>query len=397
MALLFHRNEKTVKDIYEDFINSRLTVDLSYQRRKVWLPQDKTRLIETILLELVIPEVFFWTSTIDAETGDMVTHIVDGQQRISSIVEFISGGFPLSSKYLMDKSIMEKSSDKFFIDLEPLEKTKIWQQKISVVNIDSSFTREHITQMFYRLNLTNYSLNEQEKRNSKESAFGDAAIALSEYDFWKNCKVFSSADARRMKDVEFCCSIYILASEGVVDQTNSKKINAYYDDFAEVFDSEFFLYGKIEKAMDIISSLNDKTTISFISKKAQIYSLFSVVFKMLDNGIAYSSELFERFKLFVLAYNRFRNEYEYVLISEAQQRTNEAIKKYKLASSEGINKLGNRMIRLETLYGICIDSPPSIKDTLMELEDLYEKQKTSGKVGFEPFDPEDINDIKESD
>ena len=76
--------------------------------------------------------------------------------------------------------------------------------------------------MFYRLNLTNYSLNRQEKRNSKDSVFGDKCEALSTYDFWKKTKLFSSADAKRMKDVEYCCAIYILANEGIVDQTNDK-------------------------------------------------------------------------------------------------------------------------------------------------------------------------------
>jgi uncharacterized protein with ParB-like and HNH nuclease domain len=39
-----------------------LVVDDSYQRRSVWGEKDKIRLIETILLNLVIPELFFLAS-----------------------------------------------------------------------------------------------------------------------------------------------------------------------------------------------------------------------------------------------------------------------------------------------------------------------------------------------
>lgn len=391
MALMFNRNTKTIKDVYDDFSRGKLIVDLSYQRRKVWLLQDKVRLIETVLLELIIPEVFFWPADIDVDTGEMVTHIVDGQQRITSIVEFIHGDFSLDSKYLLNDTIKECCGKRKFDDLPSEYKNKVWLYKLSVVDIDPSFNKKAITEMFYRLNLTNYSLNPQERRNSKESYFGDKAEALSELDFWKKCRVFSSADARRMKDVEYCCSIYILANEGIVDQTNDKKINDYYDDFAESFDNNELLTKKIEAAMDVIIKLCDKVTLSFISKKAQMYTLFSLVFKLMDDEIQFNSELFERFKLFVITYNLFRNEYNLSFSESNLQELNEHIKKYKLASSEGINKFRNRAIRLQTLFEICVSMPGEVKECLRSLTVTYEQQKQSD-VSFEAFDSDDIVD-----
>ena len=228
---LFDRNKRTVKEIYDGFEEERLIVDPSYQRRQVWLVQDKVRLIETILMGLIIPEVFFWPASIDPETGDAITHIVDGQQRIDAIIEFVEGKYRLVSKYLLDDKIRGEFGNKSFSELPPEAKKAIWTYKLSVVDIDKSWSIEQIKNMFYRLNLTNYSLNEQEKRNSKVSIFGDKAEALSSHDFWKKMRVFSANDARRMLDTVFCCSVYILASEGVVDQTNSSKVNQYYDDY----------------------------------------------------------------------------------------------------------------------------------------------------------------------
>ena len=65
---LFDRNKRTIKSIYEDFNDGKLTVDKSYQRRHVWMLQDKVRLIETILMKLIVPEVFFWPASIEPET-----------------------------------------------------------------------------------------------------------------------------------------------------------------------------------------------------------------------------------------------------------------------------------------------------------------------------------------
>jgi hypothetical protein len=398
VAILFHRNTKTVKEIYDDYLKGNLTIDRSYQRRKVWMEQDKVRLIETMLMDLIIPEVFFWPAALDTETGETVTHIVDGQQRITSIVEFLSGDSPeffrLTSKHLLNEKIMKLCGNLSFEELNVDFKRRLWSYNISIVNIDPAFTKQDITQMFYRLNLTNYSLNLQEKRNSKQSQFGEMAEALSTLDFWEISRVFSSADARRMKDIEYCCSIYVLAAEGIVDQTNGKKISDYYDDYADSFDDDRMLTQKIESAMDIIVKLRDKNTLSFIAKKAQMYTMFCFAFKLIDSKIDLTSEIFERFKLFITAYNLFRNEYDINFSNDNLRNIHEGLRKYKLASQEGLNKIGNRMIRFQTLYDYCVQYSSNIKESFSELAQLYQAQKNPG-LKYEPFDPEDIIDVYE--
>lgn len=372
------RNTKTVQEIHRDFQAGQLIVDSSYQRRKVWNNQDKVRLIETILLELVIPEVFFWTTDRDPDTGDAYTHIVDGQQRINAIIDFIIGEIELNEKYLMDDEIKELCGGKKFQELETSYKNKIWEYPMSIVEIDPKCTKLEIKELFYRLNLTNYTLNQQEKRNSKDSVFGDKAEALSTNFFWKSAKLFSSTDAKRMRDVEYCCSIYILANEGIVDQTNNKKINEYYDDYKDSFDSDGKLENKILNAMSKIEDILDKMTISFISKKAQMYTLFCVVFKMLDENKNFS-QFFIKIKTFILAYSKFRNEFSLKYDNDLERNLFENIKKYKLASSEGINKVRNRTIRFEILYKVCNEYDEKSFLTMIEItkdmDKLLEERK----------------------
>lgn len=361
---LFDRNKKTIKQIKDDFEAGKLIIDSSYQRRSVWTVQDNIRLIETILIGYIVPEVFLWPASVDPETGDTVTHIVDGQQRINAIIDFIEGKYKLSKKYLLDESIVERCGDKFFTELEDADKSQIWTYKLSTVDIDKSWTIDQIKKMFYRLNLTDYNLNGQEKRNSKDSAFGTKAELLAQNDFWKAVRVFSANDYRRMKDSEYCCSIFILAKDGVVDQVNDQKINQYYDDYKEEFDNDHLLENKISLAMEIILQFIDETTLPFVSKKAQLYSMFCMSLKMIDEKIEFNETIFSKFKLFVSAYNLFRNEYEISFENETTNSVYESIKKYKLASSEGINKLQNRMIRYEQLYRICILSSDEIIGSL---------------------------------
>lgn len=372
---LFDRNKRTVKSIYDDFVVGSLLVDRTYQRRRVWLDQDKVRLIETILMGLIIPEVFFWPAAVNPETGDVITHIVDGQQRIDAIVDFIDGKFKLASKYFLDEGMRNKYGNMSFSELPPEAKSEIWTYKISVVEIDKSWSKSQITTMFYRLNLTNYSLNDQEKRNSKVSAFGDKAEALSTLDFWAHMRVFSAVDARRMKDIEYCCSVYILAQEGIVDQTNNKRINQYYEDYAEEYDVDGIITNRITSAMEIIEKLTDATMLSFVSKKAQMYTMFCLALRLIDNGEGYSEKLYSKLKLFIQAYNLFRNEYELTIDDEKLAHLYESIKKYKLASSEGINKYQNRVIRYEQIYRVCVMSGDDMVDTLKTMIDMLARKK----------------------
>ncbi|MNW42780.1 hypothetical protein D3C74_199630 [compost metagenome] len=364
MDFIFPRNTKTIKEIYDNFKNDQLIIDNSYQRRKVWLLQDKVRLIETILLNLIIPEIFLWDCDIDPDTGATIRHIVDGQQRINAIIDFICCDYRLTEKYLLDEGIKSNFANYSFAELPSEIKRHIWGYDLSIVNIDKRCNKRDITNLFYRLNLTDYSLNEQEKRNSLASEFGNASEQLANMDFWERHKVFSPADIRRMKDVEFSGNILILAREGIIDQTNPQKLNQVYDDLKEdYFDKETDLQ-RIKTAMDIIDSITNETTSSFISKKTQIYSVFSFVLDMMDNSIPLSQCIIDKFTTFVNTYNNFKNEKELLFEDPIASQIYENIKRYKLASSEGINKIGNRMIRFEVLKKTCINNEDKIIEYL---------------------------------
>lgn len=129
-----------------------------------------------------------------------------------------------------------------------------------------------------------------------------------------------------------------------------------------------------------------------------MYTLFSFVFKLIDDNKEYKEDMFGKFKAFVFAYNLFRNEYDIDFPNDELRSINEGIKKYKLASSEGINKLGNRMIRFQTLYSFCVESPSSIKEQFSELAGLYQNQRQKGDaLQYDALDREDMIDINEAE
>ena len=177
MGIIYSRSEQKVQEVYRDFVNGSLMVDESYQRRSVWLERDKVRLIETMLLGLIIPELYFWDADTDADSGLTITHIVDGQQRVKSIVEFIDNKLKLQKEFLIEDFAKENFGDKYFKDLDGEIKKQIWTYNLSIIRIQNK-EMDEIRKIFYRVNLTNYSLNDQERRHS--NSWGKFADLTSE-------------------------------------------------------------------------------------------------------------------------------------------------------------------------------------------------------------------------
>ena len=383
----FSDNRKSVNEIFTMFDEGKLIVDDTYQRRSVWSEKDKVRLIETILLQLVIPELFFWKADTDPETGISTTHIVDGQQRIKAIYSFINNEFKLKPQYLLDEGSKEKYANKYFKDLDTETRKTFWNYQLMIIEIDSAATRDDIITMFNRLNLTDYNLNDQEKRNSVSGEFAALAREISDNPLWDEKRLFTGPDVKRMKDVEFCASIILLHRKGIIDQTDQSALNQAYEELQVGYKDAEQDKEAVCAAIETIATffISDNVT-KFLRRKAQLYTLFSVVFYMQRENIAVEQCQKDRLEYFVKLYSVFNNDMDLSgEISDSEKILFDWLKKYKLASSEGLNKHTNRMIR----YNVMKDFLFGLTDELEEAQStLYEKMQATSTDNAE----EDLKD-----
>lgn len=383
----FNDNRKTVNEIFTMFDEGKLIVDDTYQRRSVWSEKDKVRLIETILLQLVIPELFFWKADTDPETGISTTHIVDGQQRIKAIYSFINNEFKLKPQCLLDATIKAEYSNKYFKDLDAESRKTFWNYQLMIIEIDSKATRDDIITMFNRLNLTDYSLNDQEKRNSVSGEFAALARELSDNPLWDEKRLFTGPDVKRMKDVEFCASIVLLYRKGIIDQTDQSALNQAYEELQVGYEDAEHDKEAVYAAIDTISSffVSDSVT-KFLRRKAQLYTLFSVVFYMQREKIEIEQFQKDHLELFVKLYSVFDNDMDLTgEISDQEKVLFDWLKKYKLASSEGLNKHTNRMIRYNVMKDFLFGLTSELEAAQLT---LYEKMQTNLNDAAKE-DPED--------
>ena len=382
----FTDNRKSIKEISSMFEEASLIFDDTYQRRSVWSEKDKIRLVETVLLNLIIPVLFLWKADTDPETGASITHIVDGQQRVKAICSFINNEFKLKPQFLLDEMAKKKYSNKYFRDLDAEDKKSFWNYQLMVIDIDPTATRNDIITMFNRLNLTDYNLNDQEKRNSMSGEFAALARELSDAPIWEERHLFTTTDVKRMKDVEFCASLILLYRKGIIDQTDQTALNQAYEELQSGYkDAENDKYA-VFAAIDLLPQffISEEVT-KFLKKKTQLYTLFSVIFYMQRNSLSVSEIQLQNLQNFVDLYAVFNNDMDLTnQIDENEKVLFDWLKKYKLASSEGLNKHTNRMIR----YNVMKDFMFTISPTLGNAEQtLLTKMRASATTVVD--DPEE--------
>src|SRR6266850_540477 len=83
-----HRSRpQTVSWFQDQYKTGRLELRPPFQRKPVWTAKQKSALIESILMNVPIPEIYIQVE--QDEDGSEEYGVVDGQQRLRTILQFI--------------------------------------------------------------------------------------------------------------------------------------------------------------------------------------------------------------------------------------------------------------------------------------------------------------------
>jgi hypothetical protein len=160
---------KSIQSLYAWFAEGKLTVNRRYQRKLVWTLEEKQRLIESLMKRYPIPAVLL------AEQPDGGYEIIDGLQRLHSIVSFIETGFTTLDGELFDVAqfftanersaegnFEKKTSDKL---ISKRDVSSILDYTLAV-SIMRGATEDEINDVFGRINTYGHRLSDQERRQA---------------------------------------------------------------------------------------------------------------------------------------------------------------------------------------------------------------------------------------
>ncbi|AKA68646.1 DUF262 domain-containing protein [Clostridium scatologenes] len=129
-----------------------IQLEAEFQRNFKWLPDKKSKLIESIILDIPIQAIYL------SEDDDYKYEIIDGQQRIRTIVEFVNNKFKLQNTVLFKEN-------KLFKDLEPSIQRKIEDFQLVIFVVKKDNNPDIKFEIFERINTGAVRLNSQELRN----------------------------------------------------------------------------------------------------------------------------------------------------------------------------------------------------------------------------------------
>ena len=223
---------------YFNFIEAGAIIIPGFQRHYVWDIRKASKLIESILMGLPIPQIFLY------EEGKNRFLVIDGQQRLMTIYYFMSGKFPkrdararirviFNEKGKLEKSDLEDDSlfTTFRLSFNPDGAPSPYQgltyasldefkstfdlrtiRNIMVKQVKPDDDKSSIFELFNRLNTGGINLSQQEIRMSL--FYGDfmrLAVQLNEDANWR--LILGSLPDQRQKDVEIILRMFALTED----------------------------------------------------------------------------------------------------------------------------------------------------------------------------------------
>ena len=150
------RDMYSVRELKTEHKDKMLVLAPDFQREFVWNLKQKSELIESILMGIPLPMIYFF----EGEGG--VIQVVDGKQRLTSLFEFLDNKYPLSNTL----SIMRGLRGKRYKDLTPAERTKIARHQFVTQTIIPPTPDKIKFDIFERVNRKGTTLKNQEMRNA---------------------------------------------------------------------------------------------------------------------------------------------------------------------------------------------------------------------------------------
>lgn len=260
--------------VVQEFLNGHergeLNISPWYQRRAVWTTAHKAYLINSIFETMPVPSIYI-RHTLDLESEKTVKEVVDGQQRVRSILDYRADLFAARHP--------EHSRRVHYSGLTSAQRNRFLMSKLPVAYLIGADDRD-VIEIFGRLNAVSKTLNAQEKRSAQYSGefhqfcLREAADRLS---VWRELNIFSATEISRMAEVQFTAELAIALVNGMSD-FSARRIDTAYKDWDEDFPDREEVGRRLERVYALITSLNPEAVKATIFTRSPVfYSLVLVL------------------------------------------------------------------------------------------------------------------------
>ncbi|WP_406074474.1 DUF262 domain-containing protein [Micromonospora sp. NBC_01638] len=296
MLLRFQTSDPDIATIYRRI--SRAVIDLqpNFQRGEVWSTPKKQRLIDTILRQWHVPPIHL------VAKGDGKFDVLDGQQRLTAIRDFMRGDFPVDGTVEPSLDFIQNLDGLRFGQLPQGVQDEFEAFAIRVFEL-RDFTPDEPHELFFRLNQP-VALTEAEKRNA---FIGPARNQVKDLVAWAESQGMTQqrlgfSNARMAYDDLLSRFLVTLEQRGFTEKITSARVAARYRE-RRAFDQAVIERAKQALAFFLkISVLEGQNKIR--PNKATIHTWLCIASKLAGEGLL--DELQEPLVQTILVVERWR-------------------------------------------------------------------------------------------
>jgi uncharacterized protein with ParB-like and HNH nuclease domain len=303
--LRYNVRSRQVLDLVNDLKSGRLILSPYFQRNLVWRAKHKHDFIETIILGYPFPQIFVAKGGLNIEKMEAVSCVVDGQQRLNSIKEYVNDGWPVNGRK--------------FSELDAAAKEDFVKYEVAIIELDMYQNDPRILEIFKRLNRTFYALSTIERNSTEygssefmlvakvlsgELNFADEEISDDLVDLhrdpnitpdfveWStpravnrfqelllNHDVFTPYEISRMVPLQFTLNVMATCLKGIFNRNEGAK--ELLEEYKDGFDEKEILFTNLNKAAHFVlrMRLSEK---SIWLRKANLFSLLVALYNNVD-------------------------------------------------------------------------------------------------------------------
>ncbi|QPB24444.1 DUF262 domain-containing protein [Rhizobium sp. 007] len=257
----------------------RLDLDPPYQRRSVWTSKDRRYFLDTVFRGFPCPPIYLH-KTIDSN-GASIYHVVDGKQRIETILRFAKGKVRLPEDYGDDRLNNKRWPD-ITADTEMRNQFLNYAFVVEYFDdVDSTVVNE----IFSRMNKNSRKLTQQEIRNARFDGWLSRQIDSEvEETIWKQIGIVTTGRARRMADVQFIAELFMIVLQGEIIGFNHDAIDLAFAEHEDIsdpdnpFDAEKFTRALVAARSYLAKMYDcDPSIAGYLSSVSNTYILWAVL------------------------------------------------------------------------------------------------------------------------
>lgn len=233
----------TIAEVYQNIRAKKLVLRPDFQRRFVWTHEHQEEFLDTILRGYPFPEIYVCRGDIDLVNLTTTQHVIDGQQRLTTIQLFIEGKQERPFAKISTFSALSEEQKKEFLSYQLVMR--------DLGEVEDGLIRE----IFRRINLTKFKLEDIEIHNAVyDGEFIQAAKQLLGTIDLRSYDVFHESEFTRMADLHFVLLVMsTLENDGYFPQDN--EVENFIARYNEDYPGRARMSELLKKTFSVVDSL----------------------------------------------------------------------------------------------------------------------------------------------